>query len=213
MQASTGAEGDVRALANDLAAWLSERPALPVCGDRAGDSPVSLLPWCCAEDWAAVAIDEAFAQAPTLGAEAAETGALARQSEVPEVADFLVDNRRVAARIAARWADLDFLACGLAEPGLLHGWLDAAPAGPGMGLARVETARGLLLHLMQVKDGRVARYVIVAPTEWNFHAQGAFAGEIVGAAAATRDEAEGLARRLALALDPCVSYTVRVEDA
>ena len=35
-----------------------------------------------------------------------------------------------------------------------------------------------LLHLMQVKDGRVGRYVIVAPTEWNFHPQGAFVGEL-----------------------------------
>jgi len=96
---------------------------------------------------------------------------------------------------------------------LLDGWLDAVPLGDGTGLARVETARGLLLHLMQVKDGRVARYVIVAPTEWNFHPQGAFVGEIVGSPAATRDAAERLARRLALALDPCVGFEVAVEDA
>ena len=55
--------------------------------------------------------------------------------------------------------------------------------------------------------------MLSSPHGWNFHAQGAFAGEIVGAAATTRDEAERLARRLALALDPCVSYEVRVEDA
>lgn len=213
VQASGSLPEEVLALAADLRAWLAGRPSNPLCGDRSNAPPVTLLPWCSAEDWAAVVIDDEFAQAPTLGGESAETGALARQSDVPEVADLLVDNRRVAARIAARWADLDFLADGLAEPGLLGGWLDSAPVGPGVGLARVETARGLLLHLMQVKDGRVERYVIVAPTEWNFHAQGAFAGEIVGAAATTRDEAERLARRLALALDPCVSYEVRIEDA
>ena len=66
---------------------------------------------------------------------------------------------------------------------------------------------------MQVKDGRVARYVIVAPTEWNFHPQGAFSGELVGSAAATRDEALMLARRLALSLDPCVNFEVVVEHA
>ena len=70
-------------------------------------------------------VDDAFAQLPAQGGEAAETGPLARQSEVPEVAGLLLENRRVAARIAARWADLDFLACGLAEPALLRqhpGW-------------------------------------------------------------------------------------------
>jgi Ni,Fe-hydrogenase I large subunit len=150
---------------------------------------------------------------PTLAGQAAETGVLARQAGAPLVADLLAAGKRVAARIAARHAELDFLARGLLAPDLLNGWLDAAPLGEGVGLARVETARGLLLHLMQVKDGRVAAYVIVAPTEWNFHPQGAFVGEIVGSPAATRDEAEMLARRLALALDPCVNYEVVVEYA
>lgn len=212
-QASAGGIGEDRELADELHAWVAAQPAMPACADLAGGSPAELLPWGTAEDWAVAGVDDAFAQLPAQGGEAAETGPLARQSEVPEVAGLLLENRRVAARIAARWADLDFLACGLAEPALLRGWLDAAPVAPGVGLARAETARGLLLHLMQVKDGRVARYVIVAPTEWNFHPQGAFAGEIVGSPAPTREEAELLARRLALSLDPCVSYEVRVEDA
>jgi hypothetical protein len=205
-------EDETARLSSDLRAWLVARPPVPACRDQAVAAPALLMPWCSAADWAAVDLDEDFAQAPLLGDQAAETGALARQAEVPEVADLLLENWRVAARIAARWAELEFLASGLVEPGLLQGWLDAAPAAPGVGLARVETARGLLLHLMQVKDDRVERYVIVAPTEWNFHARGAFAGEIVGSPAATRDEAEGLARRLALALDPCVNYQVAVEE-
>ncbi len=200
-------------LAAALREWLAGRPAFPSCSDRALAAPALLMPWCSAEDWAAASIDEDFAAAPTLAGQTVETGALARQAEVPAVTELLLDGHRIAARIAARWAELELLADALTEPGLLHGWLDAAPVGAGIGLARVETARGLLLHLMQVKDGRVAGYVIVAPTEWNFHAQGAFAGEIVGSAATTRDEAEAMARRLALALDPCVNYEVAVEHA
>lgn len=203
---------ETAAVSADLRDWLAARPPIPVCRDRAMAAPALLMPWCRADDWAAVAIDEDFARSPLLGDQPAETGALARQAEVPEVSGLLLENWRVAARIAARWAELEFLARGLLEPDLLRGWLGAAQVAPGIGLARVETARGLLLHLMQVKDDRVARYVIVAPTEWNFYPQGAFAGEIVGSAAATRDEAEGLARRLALALDPCVNFEVAVEE-
>lgn len=213
VQAGDGRDGADIELADDLHVLLADQPAVPACADLAGEAPAVLLPWGAAEDWAAAGVDEAFARFPTQGGEAAETGALARQSEVPEIAALLLDDRRIAARIAARWADLDFLACGLAEPELLRGWLDAAPVAPGVGLARAETARGLLLHLMQVKDGRVARYVIVAPTEWNFHPQGAFSGELVGSAAATRDDALMLARRLALSLDPCVNFEVVVEHA
>lgn len=201
----------LESLANDLLDWLkSAAPPLPI--ERAMTAPAALLPWRSATDWAGAAIDPAFAARPALAGGAAETGALARQAAAPEVAALLVEGRRVAARLAARQADLGFLACGLVDLSRLDGWLDATSPAPGVGLARVETARGLLLHLIQVKDGRVGRYVIVAPTEWNFHPQGAFVGELVGSPAPTRDAAEALARRLALALDPCVSCEVVVEE-
>jgi hypothetical protein len=190
-------------LAQDLLQWLPSLAEFP-CPERAVTAPAQLLPWRDAAGWAAASIDAAFAAKPTLAGQPAETGALARRAENVAVSPLLTAGRRVAARLAARHADLD--------PSLLYGWLGGASAGGGVGLARVETARGLLLHLTQVKDGRVEAYVIVAPTEWNFHPQGAFVGEIVGSPAATRDEAEMLARRLTLSLDPCVSYEVVVEE-
>ena len=197
----------------ELREWLAGRTLPEGVDERAAAVSALLLPWRNAIDWGGAGIDEPFAQMPTLAGQAAETGVLARQAGAPLVADLLAAGKRVAARIAARHVELDFLARGLLAPDLLSGWLDVTPLGEGAGLARVETARGLLLHLMQVKDGRVEAYVIVAPTEWNFHPQGAFVGEIVGSPAATRDEAEMLARRLALALDPCVNYEVVVEYA
>lgn len=178
--------------------------------------PAPMLPWRSASEWAAAlpdGPDEAFAARPEWQGRAAETGVLARQAETPDVARLVEAGERVGARLLARQADLRLLAEGLVTPERLTGWVDACGIAPGVGLARVETARGLLLHLTQVKDGRVGRYVIVAPTEWNFHPQGAFVGEIVGSPAATRDEAEMLARRLTLALDPCVGYEVVVEHA
>jgi hypothetical protein len=186
-------------------AWLHVEPGV-------GSEPGPVLPMLSAALWAQQPIDEVFAVRPTLAGQPAETGALARCADHPDVAALRTAGQGVAARLAARYADLRFLAAALAEPSLLAGWLDAAPVAENVGLARVETARGMLLHLTQVKDSRVGGYVIVAPTEWNFHPQGAFVSEITGRPASCRAEAEAAARRLALALDPCVAYEVVVNE-
>ncbi len=198
-------------LGAELAAWL-DREALPELGLATASAPGALLPWMNAGQWAQEAIDESFASRPRLAGQTAETGVLARQSGDAAVAKWREKGFGVTARIAARYADLRDLAKGLISPDRLAGWLDAAPFGENGGLARVETARGLLLHAVQAQHGIVQRYVIVAPTEWNFHPQGAFIGEIVGSPAPTRAQAETLARCLALALDPCVAFEVVVEE-
>ena len=50
------------------------------------------------------------------------------------------------------------------EPFCAH----AAMPGEGEGAGLVEAARGSLGHWMQVRDGRIVNYQIVAPTTWNF---------------------------------------------
>lgn len=197
-------------LGEDLGAWLRAEPPLPIVSGAAA-TPGALLPMLAAEAWGRQCFDEGFAEQPTFAGLSAETGPLARRVAAVEVAELYAAGQGVAARLAARYADLYFLAAALLEPQKLAGWLDAVPLADNVGLARVETARGLLLHLAQVKDGRVGRYVIVAPTEWNFHPQGAFVREITGCPAASQAEAEALARRLALALDPCVAYQIEVK--
>ena len=59
----------------------------------------------------------------------------------------------------------------------------------------------------------MAGYAIVAPTEWNFHPEGALVRGLVGSAA---DDAATLARAthlLVQALDPCVACEVEVGHA
>lgn len=82
------------------------------------------------------------------------------------------------------------------------------------GLARVVTARGTLLHRLQL-DGqgsaaRIAAYQVVAPTEWNFHPQGPCAVALAGLQAGS----EALLRRLAgcwiTAFDPCVGWQLNI---
>jgi Ni,Fe-hydrogenase I large subunit len=71
-------------------------------------------------------------------------------------------------------------------------------------------SRGLLLHWVQLEDGplqadsaRAASYRVLAPTEWNFHPQGALAEAL---RSGRLDAAQaGLAGSV---LDPCIAFEV-----
>ena len=149
----------------------------------------------------------ALAAAPTLAGSPREAGAAARWQDHSEVAALWQAKRRPAARLRARCLELEALGGGDWNPD----WVDAHSPAPGIGIARVETARGPLLHLVQIKDGKVLRYVIVAPTEWNFHPAGAFVNDAAGLPAPTPQAALDLARTLALSLDPCVAVALTLD--
>ena len=68
-------------------------------------------------------------------------------------------------------------------------------------------------HQVTLAGDHVADYRIVAPTEWNFHPQGAFVRGLLGCPAKSETEARGAAGLLAHALDPCVAYEVSVARA
>ena len=90
------------------------------------------------------------------------------------------------------------------------GWVRAWTLADGTGLAAVQTARGLLMHQAPLaRDGRIADYRMVAPTEWNFHPQGALFR--ARRHRRCRDETSGAARRAGgAALDPCVGFRIEV---
>jgi len=152
----------------------------------------------------ALAQDADFAQRPTWLGHAAETGAWTRlrhrQQQTAQTA---------WTRMTSRWLELVELAA--AEPdvavqrrapllasGALH-------LGTGQALAWCEMARGLLLHWVQLDaTGAVQDYRVLAPTEWNFHPDGALARTV---AALPVDDVTA-ARTLAAAYDPCVLCTV-----
>ena len=209
-------------LAQDRQAWAAWREDSPALGARllrcleegGGEEGLSAayLPYTIAADWVDMgqAIrTPAFCSAPTWRGEPRETGALARQREHALVAPLLAAGFGIEARLTARMVELARWACG--EVGQARDWVDAAQCGQNAGLARVETARGVLIHRVQMENDAIAEYAIVAPTEWNFHPHGTFvraAGRIAGA-----DDATVLrkAQGLALSLDPCVAYEVVLE--
>jgi coenzyme F420-reducing hydrogenase alpha subunit len=101
------------------------------------------------------------------------------------------------------------LADALAGEGL-RGTGSAAHRESGTGIGLSEAARGRLVHAVDIADGLVRRYRILAPTEWNFHPQGAAARGLASIAAAAPARREMLARLFVTAVDPCVGYELRL---
>ena len=159
---------------------------------------------------------EGFARQPSFHGQPAETGALARQRAAPLVQDWLAQRGASAGlRILARLAELAQmpetlrrLAGGEPQARQTRTWSAGA-----VGLGAVETARGLLLHQVQLADDVLAHLTIVAPTEWNFHPQGAWVQGLVGTPAASREDAKARGAFLTFALDPCVAWTLEVHNA
>lgn len=190
---------------------LTESPDL-------GRSPVAPMP-VVGVDTLEIAIlpqlqrDPSFANTPHWDGLPVETGALARLAWHPLLALFVADHgRTAAARFLARLLELGELIDPLpgtsARPAPVR--QHAMSDGSGIGLA--ETARGLLLHRARVENGRVADYQIVAPTDWNFHPDGALRA-LAGRNAEDRRRLATEARLVVRSLDPCVACEVEITDA
>jgi hypothetical protein len=157
----------------------------------------------------AIDADPEFARHPLWRDAPAETGALARQRADPLVAK--LDRRsttRVPARFVARLRELALLLAGRKSARV-----GTRTTSAGHGIAWVENARGLLIHRVQLDGDRAPSYAIVAPTDWNFHPDGALASALLGGHVRDADVAQRLATRLVDSLDPCVTCRVELDDA
>ncbi len=203
----------------DSAATLPARALARLAATAPGlcRSDTALMPGLDDEAWWSAVVpalqqDPLFAQAPTWGGRPVETGALSRLQAQPLVAALIArEGHSAATRLAARLVEAATLLVELASPhAAASGWIRSWTLADGTGLAAVQTARGLLIHHARLAQGRIAEYRIVAPTEWNFHPQGALFRGIVGTEAP--DEATLVSRTgLAVhALDPCVGFRIEV---
>lgn len=145
-----------------------------------------------------------------------ETGVLCRQQHQSLVAALLSSNGKgVMARLVARLAELAAIPAKLEQ--LLRGILAEPQRAPamvqrdsGVGLAQVEAARGRLVHRLEMEDGTVRRYQILAPTEWNFHPQGIAAQLLKRLPAQDESVLKQQAELVVNTIDPCVRYTMTV---
>lgn len=161
--------------------------------------------------------DPAFSRAPTWAGAPVETGGLARMRAEPLVLALQEQfGNAVVTRMVARLAELARL---LLELNGTDSRTDMPPRvqsltlGEGEGLAAVETARGLLLHRARLHEQSVVDYQIVAPTEWNFHPDGALVRGLEGLEADDEPRLIGAARLAVHALDPCVAFRIESDHA
>ena len=155
----------------------------------------------------AIASSPDFTHRPLWQGACAETGPLTRLRL--GVRPAIAEPVSAWTRLEARWQELLDIAAAPALPDdAAHDPLLSSGAlalGEGQAIAWCEMARGLLMHWAQLDShGAVAQYRVLAPTEWNFHPQGALALALT--ARAPGDVAA--AQTLAAAFDPCVECSV-----
>lgn len=158
---------------------------------------------------------ERFVALPTWEGRPRETTALSRQLSHPLIQALAIgQGHGIGARLIARLVELAGL------PGRMIAHVEAVSTGSdhqavdtcgeGIGIGRGEAARGRLIHGVELRRGIVERYLIVAPTEWNFHPEGAAARALALIAGSGRSDARGLAELMIGAFDPCVEYSLAV---
>jgi hypothetical protein len=140
---------------------------------------------------------------PTWQAEPAETGAFARWGGQNPAG-----THALAARWHARCAEVWSWAAGDSKVGA-GGTASAAVVADRIGRSLVETARGLLMHEIELDaTGRVADYTIVAPTEWNFHPFGSLYDWLHDRVVGDREALRAEVGHAVAALDPCVRWSL-----
>ncbi|MHB8247304.1 MAG: nickel-dependent hydrogenase large subunit [Acidithiobacillus sp.] len=158
-------------------------------------------------------VDNRFVGRPEWEGEACETGPLVRMSGHPLVVELWQRyGNGLLTRFAARLVELVGLPARLGQllDGLSSNNGSLGIGGNGVGLGQVEAARGRLAHRVKAEAGRVSRYQILAPTEWNFHPRGPLWRGLVGRPAGNADILQRQVGFLVVALDPCVAFTVQV---
>ncbi len=164
-----------------------------------------------------------WCKAPRLGGRVVETGALARQMVAghPLLLDLVKRHGgSVTARVVARLLEIALVLPAMEAwiKEICHGAPFCLPGmamenGHGMGL--IEAARGSLGHWLEVRDGKLHNYQIVAPTTWNFSPRdaagvsGALEQALVGIQAQELDQAAPIAvQHVVRSFDPCMVCTV-----
>ncbi|MDR3737008.1 MAG: nickel-dependent hydrogenase large subunit [Acidobacteriaceae bacterium] len=177
--------------------------------ERCGASRVALLDL---SDTAALgqrmAADDAFIAEPDWRGVPAETGPLVRRHAEPVLQDAIAEyGEGLLVRFLAQCVDT---MCSLREMRELAGRLcvdEGMPNGAsdGVGFGVVGAARGVLAHRVEIADGHIRRYQILAPTEWNFHPRGALARGLRGMSGVSL---KTFAHLMVAAFDPCVSCQI-----
>ncbi len=80
-----------------------------------------------------------------------------------------------------------------------------------IGVAQIQASRGLLIHKVELKNGVIANYQIVAPTEWNFQHGGVAALSLQSLSARDTTTLRQHAALIINAIDPCVGFELVID--
>ncbi|MBQ0807001.1 MAG: nickel-dependent hydrogenase large subunit [Porticoccus sp.] len=203
-------ELDSSTIAEDISnSWLNgpKTPAHPYQGSTDPDPDQQGYSWC---------------KAPRLNGQIVEVGALARQvvNEHPLLLDMVAkQGANVCNRVVARLLELALVVPEMEK------WCDQLQSGKayctegntpdsGTGEGMIEAARGSLGHWLQVKEGKISSYQIIAPTTWNFSPRDALGQpgaleKALESTAVTGDIEDSLAvQHIIRSFDPCMVCTV-----
>jgi len=165
-----------------------------------------------------------WSKAPRVAGNPVEVGAVARQVVAghPLVMDLVgAGGANVFSRIIARMVESARIVV------LMEDWMqNLEPLAPicsdtpidpdqcGTGVGLVEAARGSLGHWLNLENGRIQSYQIVAPTTWNFSPRdgvglpGAVEYALQGTVLVDDDKAAAMVQHVVRSFDPCMACTV-----
>lgn len=160
-------------------------------------------------------VEGKYIAAPHLHQQVYETGPLARMRDAPLLHTLLSQyGNGLMARFCAMVLELATIPQAmlnlLQEQDMLCQQSRSLALAAETGMGGVEAARGFLWHRVEMAQGRIKRYHILAPTEWNFHPQGALFRGLLGLRVQAKTQLHKLAAMITTALDPCVAYEIQV---
>ena len=202
---------------DELTAWAASRTTVAarmldrvIRDDWSGLGSVAIkrLPGLEPEQLYQVLDDERFIQRPEWDGECRETTSLTRV-ETPLLKQLCSHyGNGLLVRLVARLTEIAQLSIHLI-PATIELSLSEAGTVENSGVGQVATARGELIHRVNLVGGTVSRYQILAPTEWNFHPQGVVA-RALQTLTGSRERIERQAGLLISAVDPCVGYELKI---
>ena len=202
---------DISAIREDVShSWMEGEAALAPAAGHTLPQPgkAGAYSWC---------------KSPRLDGRVVETGALARQLVAghPLVRDLVARyGGNVTARVVARMLEIARMVPVMEE------WVRRIRPGEpfcqtttaledASGIGLIEAARGSLGHWLEVRQGRIHNYQIIAPTTWNFSPRdaagepGALEQALVGVRIEENDEgAPVTVQHVVRSFDPCMVCTV-----
>ncbi len=173
-----------------------------------GVADIGALPDLEPEQLFAALEDDAFLQRPRRSGACCETTSLTRvDSRLLQQLRALYGNGLLV-RLVARLTEIAQVSTNIV-PDEVDVPLAKTSTSDNSGIGQVAAARGRLAHRVDLEDGVVSRYQILAPTEWNFHPEGVVA-RALGTLNGDREQIERQARLLINAIDPCVGYELTI---